>query len=313
MRALLIWVLTGLLAGCSSADLPVSFDASAVKATQSRSATLSAADIAGAEVAANLEKRYRDTRDNCGAASKPAFLCTGLILRGTEASTEFDPWNPSPTSIRNGGVSFSFLRSDYNMKRLAYTYNSGFVFYPILNTPPGKLLIEILCFFPVDGSSNARPEGGCGEHPRYPTVSKSCETQTPVVDTAAKWAAKYREDAAAGKDNRESMCSFNVRDAANSAAGPRFLEGLRGGRLVLPDSFNIPNDMKLKTWAQNIPDELPIQAFIYTNSTGLAGAQFYQRRFRQLTGVTLPIIYITLPQNLEQLAAFAYRAADQTL
>lgn len=300
------------LGGCST-NSPSNTQEGAM--TSSPSATESvapfSATMTGAQVAAELEKRYRDTRDNCGSASKAAFLCTGLILRGTEPSTQYDAWNPSPTSVANGGVSFTYLRSDYKVKRLAYTYDSGFVFYPILSTPPGKLNIEILCFFPVDGSSNARPNGGCGAHPSYPTVSKSCEQQSPIIDTAGKWEAKYRKDASTG-NKYESMCSFNVRNAENNAAAPRFLEGMRAGRLISPDAFNTPNDTKLKTWAQNIPGQLPIEAFFYTKSKGLAGAQLYQRRFRALTGVTIPIIYIPLPQTLEQSATFAFRAADQT-
>ncbi|MGE8186877.1 halovibrin HvnA [Pseudomonas sp. NPDC086278] len=322
MKKSLALLMAFLLAGCSlthpgleqkAEDTPVTTRTVTTDAASNASATNVPTALTGAQVAAELQKRYRDTRDNCGSASTPAFLCTGLLIRGTEASTEFDAWNPSPTSIKNGGVSFTYLRSDYKVKRLAYTYDSGFIFYPILSTPAGKLNIEILCFFPVDGSSNARPNGGCGEHPRYPTVSRSCEEQNPIIDTAAKWVAKYRKDIADGRNPYEAMCSFNVRDGVNNAAAARFLEGMRAGRLISPDAFNTPNDTKLKTWAQNIPAQLPIEAFFYTKASGLAGAQFYQRRFRGLTGATLPIIYIPLPQTLEQSATFTFRAADQTL
>lgn len=302
-------LLLALMAGCSSSNTLEKqhehSDGAAVEVGASANA------VSGAQLAVELEKRYRDTRDNCGAASKPAFLCSGLLVRGTEPSTQFDAWNPSPTSVANGGISFTYLRSDYKVKRLAYTYDSGLIFYPILSTPPGKQLIEILCFFPVDGSSNARPNGGCAAHPRYPVASKSCEEQNPIIDTAAKWASKYRNDAASG-NKFESMCSFNVRDSVNNQAAGRFLEGMRAGRLVSPDAFNTPNDTKLKTWAQNIPGQLPIEAFFYTKPTGLAGAQLYQRRFRALTGVTIPIIYIPLPQTLEQSASFIFKATDQT-
>lgn len=266
--------------------------------------------MAGEQVAKELEKRYGDTRDNCGSASKPAFLCTGLLMRATVPSTQLDAWNPSEMSISNGGVSFTYLRSDYNVKRLVYSYDNGFIFYPILSTPAGKLNIDVLCFFPLDGSSSARPDGGCGEHPNYPTISKSCEEQTPIIDTAEKWVEKYHQDFSSGYDT-QSMCSFNVQDTENNAAAPRFLEGMRAGRLISPDAFETPNDTKLKTWAQNIPGQLPIEAFFYTKSTGLAGAQLYQRRFRELTGTTIPIIYIQLPQALEQSATFTFRAADQ--
>ncbi|WP_454876929.1 halovibrin HvnA [Pseudomonas farris] len=312
MKRLLPFLIVFLLVGCS-ANKPTNTQEGAMPGSSSATEFVApfSATMTGTQVAAELERRYRDTRDNCGSASMPAFLCTGLILRGTEPSTQFDAWNPSPISVKNGGVSFTFFRSDYKVKRLAYTYDSGFIFYPILSTPPGKLNIEILCFFPVDGSSNARPNGGCGAHPNYPIASKSCEEQSPIIDTAAKWEAKYRKDASTGS-KYESMCSFNVRDAANNAAASRFLEGMRGGRLISPDAFNTPNDMKLKTWAQNIPGQIPMEAFFYTKLTGLAGAQFYQRRFRALTGVTIPIIFIPFPQTLDQSATFTFRTADQT-
>ncbi|HXR02822.1 MAG TPA: halovibrin HvnA [Pseudomonas sp.] len=304
-----------LTAGCTSVDSVDPVATQGITAQRSVLMTNQVSSIvakSGEEVAAELERRYYDTRDNCGAASKPAFLCSGLILRGSKFTTRYDVWNPSPISETNGGVSFSFLRSDYNIKRLAYTYDSGFIFYPILDTPPGKEMIEIMCFFPVDGSSNDRAEGGCGEHRKYPVFSKSCEQQTPVVDTAAKWEAKYRGDLVEGRNRAEAMCSFNVRDSQNNAAAGRFLEGMRAGRLILPDSFNTPNDMKLKTWPQNIPCRLPIEAFIYTKPTGLADAKQYQRRFREETGLTVPIIYVALPQSLSAKATFTYRANDQT-
>ncbi|MBC3375455.1 halovibrin HvnA [Pseudomonas sp. SWRI92] len=308
MKRILVLLMAGLLISCSSSGPPPT-EVAVDSPTAARSAPLAAATT-GTEVAAELERRYRDTRDDCGAASKPAFLCSGIILRGTEASTSFDAWNPSPISVANGGVSFTYLRSDYKVKRLAYTYDSGFIFHPILSNPPGKLFVEILCFFPVDGDSNGRSDGGCGAHKEYPTTSRSCEEQSPVIDTAAKWQAKY---IASGNARAKSMCSFNVRDSTNTASAPRFLEGMRAGRLISPDAFNTPNDMKLKTWAQNIPLQLPIEAFFYTKPTGLAGAQFYQQRFRALTGITVPIISIPLPQTLEQSATFTYRVADQTL
>lgn len=312
MKKLLTLLALSCITACSSTGGRAPEQAIVAKTATVESAVPSVSAESGYDVAARLKARYEDTRDDCGAASKPAFLCSGLLVRGGEPSTQYDIWNPSPTSEKNGGVSFSFLRSDYKMKRLAYTYESGFIFYPVLSTPQGKELIEILCFFPVDGSSNARINGGCDEHPNYPVISKSCERQDPVIDTAAKWVGKYRADAAAGRSKYEAMCSFNVSDSANSAAAGRFLEGMRGGRLISPEAFDKPNDVKLKTWPQNIPDRLPIEAFFYTRPAGLAGAQLYQRRFRQLTGTTIPIIYIPLPQTLDQSASFSYIPADQT-
>jgi len=145
MTKLIMVISIALLAGCASVEPTVP---QGPEPGGSISAISAAPAASGPEVAATLERRYRDTRDNCGSASMPAFLCSGLLIRGGVPSNTFDVWNPSPVSVANGGVSFTYLRSDYKVKRLAYTYDSGFIFYPILSTPEGKEKVEILCFFP---------------------------------------------------------------------------------------------------------------------------------------------------------------------
>lgn len=272
------------------------------------------------QVAAELQTRYYDTRANCGSDSKPAFLCSGVFVRGTERSASFDPWNPSPTSIKNGGVSFTFIRSDYKVKRLAYNYSSGFVFAPVLkrdgssNIPVGRLHYKVLCFFPVDGNSNPRPDGGCGAHPSHPIASVSCELQKPAITTGEQWKAHFTKYPPTDVARYDSSCGFNVRDSQNALAGPRFYEGMRGGRLASPAAFDKPNDTKIATWAQNIPAQLPIEAFIYVASsgaTGLGEARDYQRRYRNATGVTIPILKVTMPATLEQSTTFTYQPGDQ--
>lgn len=273
--------------------------------------------LSGEQVAAELTTRYADVRSNCGADSKPAFLCAGLLVRGTKRSDNYDPWNPSPTSQINGGVSFAFIRSDYKVKRLAFNYSSGFIFAPILkrdgssNIPVGKYLYQVLCFFPVDGVSDERPDGGCGANPSYPAVSMSCELQNPPITTGEQWYAHAKQHV-----STKARCSFNVRDSQNQLAGPRFIEGMKGGRGVSGDrlAFHTPNDTKIATWDQNIPAQLPIEAFIYIASTGAVGldeAQDYQRRYRSSTGVTVPIIRVAMPQTLEETTSFTYQLSDQ--
>ncbi|MGY4525525.1 halovibrin HvnA [Pseudomonas sp. TE21394] len=241
--------------------------------------SMSENNLHGEAVAAALHARYIDTRENCGADSKPAFLCSGILLRGTERSDSFDPWNPSPNSVRNGGVSFTFVRSDYKVKRPPKNYASGFIFSPILNPagevalPPEKLKYQVLCFFPVDSHSSARPNGGCGPHPNFPVESVSCELQRPAITTDEQWLRHYTKYPAGGTQRPESACGFNVRVDQESLAGPRFDAGLRGGRLAAPAAFDIPNDTKIATWAQNIPAQLPIEAFIYIASSGATGLE----------------------------------------
>ncbi|PMQ11203.1 hypothetical protein PseAD21_13485 [Pseudomonas sp. AD21] len=70
-------------------------------------------------------------------------------------------------------------------------------------------------------------------------------------------------------------------------------------------------ELILATWPQNIPKELPIQAFFYLDG-GLAGAQFDQNDFFNSTGgKVVPIIKINLPRAANADAQFIYNQADQ--
>ncbi|EJM08553.1 hypothetical protein PMI18_00139 [Pseudomonas sp. GM102] len=311
MKSVLLILVLGLLAGCSSH--PPASTASPQDGGVVASAKESIdASSTGPQVAAELTRRYRDTRINCGKDSMPAFLCSGILLRGTALAAGFDVWDPSPTAIRTGGTSFSYVRSDYKMKRLAFTYNKGLIFFPILSTPAGKANIEVLCFFPVDGTSDARTNNGCGEVPGYPS-SVACNSQN--IRTGEQWAANYRKYASTGHHYR-AVCSFDVRDAANNLSGPNFYQGMIGGRAISPTTFNIPNDVKLKTWQAGLAKTLPIEAFFYyvrDGKTGLKDVQVDQRRFKVLTGVAIPIIKVTMPGTLEENTTFAYQEADQAV
>lgn len=312
MKKLLAPALISLLLGCSSQSGPeqksfVENNIAVASSVQSRDT-----NAIGPELAAELTRRYRDTRVNCGKDSMPAFLCSGILLRGTARAEGFDVWDPSPTAIKVGGTSFSYVRSDYKMKRLAFTYNKGLIFYPILSLPAGKEKIEVLCFFPIDGASDNRTSNGCGEVAGYPSTY-ACASQG--IRTGEQWAAHYLKHAPSGH-TFHGVCSFDVRDAANNLAGPNFYQGMIGGRAISPRAFEIPNDVKLKTWAPGLAKTLPIEAFFYyvrDGKSGLADVQIDQRRFKELTGVAIPIIKTTFPQTLNESMTFVYEAADQVV
>ncbi|MFJ4193731.1 halovibrin HvnA [Pseudomonas sp. NPDC089534] len=312
MKKVLATFVLMVLAGCSSQPPSDSTPPKRKSGDFSAVAQTMVAASTGPEVAAELTRRYRDTRVNCGKDSMPAFLCSGILLRGTARANGFDVWDPSPTAIRVGGTSFSYVRSDYKMKRLAFTYNKGLIFYPILSVPAGKENIEVLCFFPIDGSSDRRSDNGCGAISGYPgTVA--CNAQN--IRTGEQWAANYRKYVP-GEHTIAGVCSFDVRDAANNAAGPNFHEGMVGGRAISPRAFDIPNDVKLKTWAPGLARTLPIEAFFYyvrDGKSGLADVQIDQRRFKELTGVAIPIIKTTFPNTLDESMTFVYQAADQAV
>ncbi|WP_339493908.1 halovibrin HvnA [Pseudomonas sp. RA_105y_Pfl2_P56] len=306
-KALLLLFL--LLAGCSvkgPSQEPVQ--------TQLGVQTATALATSGPEVASELTRRYSDTTTlRCdGVDSRPAFLCSGILLRGTATAAGFDVWDPSPTAERVGGTSFSFVRSDYKMKRLAMNYKKGLIFYPVLKTPSGKLKIEVLCFFPVDGDSDHRSDWGCGGISGYPSTV-ACAAQG--INTPEKWAENYNKHAVPSH-NRAGVCSFDVRDSANTLAGPNFVKGMQAGRLVTPRAFDIPNDVKMTTWAKGQAKVLPIEAFFYVivgNTSGLAEVQRDQRRFKELTGETLPIIKVIMPATLADRVTFAFQAQDQAV
>ncbi len=233
----------------------------------------------------------------------PAFLCRGIILRATTPSTNYKSWNPSPHSQSSGGVSFSFLSQDSKFTTLVYRKTNGFIFYPIFNSPPDKRDIDILCSFPKDGATTLREKPGCGAHPYAPDRSRLCKVLG--ITTAEQWIANYNS-------YTWNQCAFDVSDSMNHLAADAFYQTIRAHQLA--NFFAGVHDyieLILATWPQDIPKELPLQAFFYMEG-GLAGAQFDQVDFFNSTGgLVLPIIKIILPTTPTANAQFIFNQADQ--
>lgn len=292
------------LAGCLSPEQ------GQVKTPSDMGATGAASSVAqsGSQVAADLTARYNDVRIDCGSASTPAFLCSGVILRSTVPGPGYSTWNPSPHSQQSGGVSFSYLRKDAKFQNLLFGQNSGLIFNPILATPPGKLKIEILCAYPIDGWSQLRDKPGCGGHPYYPTQSLRC--QTIGITTAEQWMAHWRAVPTPG-NGPAYQCSFDVRDSMNNLGADSFYQSIRVRNMLGDSWFHQHNELILATWPQNVPQQLPIQAFFYIND-GLANARHDQRDFYNHTGgMVVPIIKIVLPSTPSANATFNFSQADQ--
>lgn len=263
----------------------------------------------GSAVAASINAAYLDVRHDCGSASKPAFLCSGVLFRGTNESMEYHSWNPVPGRT---GVSFSYLRKDANFDHLAVGTDNGFIFYPILSSPAGKDHMQVLCSFPIDGYTWIRTQPGCGESSSYPGVSQRCQSQG--ISTATQWKAHY-DRGPSGADREKIygyVCSFDVRDQMNNLGAESFYQSLQAMHLVPAELKHHYNELIVQAWAQNIPTRLPIQAFFYTATTGLKGARHDQWDFfRSTGGVFIPIIHMTLPSTVVGNATFTYSAADQ--
>ncbi|GEM_PF-704366 len=271
----------------------------------------------GAQVVQQLIANYRNTAINCGAASAPAFLCSGVILRTTTVSSAFDPWDHSPFSRLTDAVSFSYLRKDSKFGRAPWGVANGYILYPMLQTPEGKIRPQVICFFPLDGATfyrNAAKQYGCRDsivtHP-YPNVSRPCRELG--ITTAEQWLARFRDPAGRARPNAYA-CSFMVSDGLNAEATTAFNQALRVRSALIPDyAFQEHNELRIKAWPERQPAPLPIMAFFYLEG-GLANARIDQRKYFDRTqGQVVPIIKLTLPPTRQQDATFQYLQSDQVV
>lgn len=267
-------------------------------------------------MADDLKANYENLATNCGSTGRPAFLCSGVMLRGTKMSEKYHVWDPSPRSITQGGVSFSYIRKDAKLRQLMLSFSSGIIFYPSSLKPEGKDRAESLCSFPIDGATDGRAgEGGCEAHYSYPNDSENCQSQG--IYDANTWFSNYTSIAEHDVNRRTHQCGFNVRiGTANSST--IFNESLKAQSMIFNGALaTTNNEIVVRTWATDVngktvnPEKLPIQAFFYTNEEGLIAARYYQKDYYNQVGVLVPIVRLTFPQNINQDVVFNYFEADQ--
>ena len=304
MSRVMFWLVTLLLAGCVSHEVATDkVPDSHAQAIESLTVGTTAAE-SGPVTAQFLTERYNNRATMCrNNPSAPAFLCSGVILRATQHSTQFHFWNPNPSST---AVSFSYLRADAKFKKLVFGYNNGFILFPVFFSPPDKIDSEVLCFFPVDGGTDHRDQHGCGQSPSFPS-SRECQSQG--INTAVQYIAHYNSYPA----KYGYLCGFNVRDSLNQGATAAFNEAIKAQGLGGSFAFNIQNEFRVAKWGQDLGKVLPIEALFYVNDAGKAGAQYDQRDFKTQTGIWIPIIRITLPQVPTADVNFQFFAADQAI
>lgn len=257
-----------------------------------------------------IQSWYNSTVQNCGTATRPAFLCSGVMIRATvSGSASFFPWDPSPAAIQSGGTSFSWLRTDENFAHLVYENANGYIFYPVLATPAGKdSNIAVYCVFPHDAGSNDRHTlQGCGAAVGYESTSRPCESQG--IETAAQW---NRHFSAITGNKHWGQCGWSVREG-EAGATRRFYESILARQGLDATSWNVQNEIRLATWRTGYGASLPIRAFFYvTNVAGtLALAQSDQNRYYAAYGQVIPIIRLLLPTSKAGKATFGYAAGDQ--
>lgn len=230
----------------------------------------------GYSVAANMNRRYANTLAEC-MNQQAAFFCDGVLIRGAAATSTFHAWNPSPNSVSRNGVSFSYLRADVGTTLLAgaqgFTMKESFA--------PASHPITLRCSYPVNATTNSIPD----------SCRASCEQQGIV-----------------------SVESWRVKHAASPAESCAFTSGVAQFQLnvlvrsvLTPDARGKWNELIVAAWPQNIPSQIPLEAFFYTTHTALPQAQFIQRDYFNVTGAFLPVIKLTLTQP----QPFDYAPDDQ--
>ena len=275
----------------------------------------------GRATAERLTQRFNDTRDACESPTGPAYECTGILLRGTVASDNYYSWNPNPINPKKlvgfGGTSFAYIRADSEFSWLPVWIANGFILYPERQTPPGKITLTEMCYFPVDGWTDARGESGCG---RWANAATGDECSRQGVQTAQQWEARFR---ATGNANPRNLyfCGFSLTNQSPEAEAREFSQALKVRALLkaenpVPDQASQNDEFRMKTWEQNIPERLPIEAFFTFSgkADGIKGARHDQQDYYRQTGEVVPVIELTLQSKDEKgtpHALFAYHEQQQ--
>ncbi|WP_157646632.1 hypothetical protein [Burkholderia ubonensis] len=261
----------------------------------------------GAETVNQLVKWYNLTTRDCGSSTSPAFLCSGVMIRATDSSPDFLPWEPSPGSIESGGISFSWYRADSNFKEF-FPFNNGFIFYPNREAPPGKINdLEVLCSFPYDAHTLIRDERGCGASPNMPS-SRPCERQG--INNGQQWVDQFLAN-----PQYSAICGWGVRIGSSSNTANQFYQSIVARELLgkYPEYWKIHNEIRIETWKSGAGGGLPIQSFFYVIGDGgaLGRARYDQQRYREKYGTIVPIIRLSPPNTANDRVWFSYEESDQ--
>ncbi|MFJ4193733.1 hypothetical protein [Pseudomonas sp. NPDC089534] len=304
MRRVILALSISVLFACASKhEEPVSQD---VAGAGSRVSSIMAAANNGAAVAAALNARYAQTSRNCfNSETAPSFLCSGIVIRGTTYGDTYNVWDPSPGSVKNGFVAFSYMRTDARFPALYRRANNGYIVHPVSELPAGQIKFQYNCFFPIDGATEWRADNGCGQHSLHGAISRYCSLQG--VTTADQFMAHYMANTQA---REQKQCSFDVRDSSPYQTAALFREAVAAMPRIPKNGLNDENELVVGVWAKQPAAKMPIEAFFYTNASGLVQAKKNQASYyTQAAGKIVPIIKLTI--GASQAASFSYSSADQ--
>ncbi|MCS3511467.1 DUF2599 domain-containing protein [Pseudomonas grimontii] len=275
-------------------------------------------DQTGAATVFDMWKRYANTVADCGAPRRPAFLCSGLFLRGTVYSDTYRFWNYGPSSVE--ATAFSWLRKDAKFRQFASDHRHGYVMRAMFDVPTDYIQLEVLCAFPVDAGSHVRTEAGCGDASNTVEIERSCQAEG--ITTADAWLEDYRVN----RKSHHRQCGFDVRPAFEPAGAAAFMQFVYAHNFadVLDEHFAVAgasnNEVRIKSWPHSDGSRVPIWAIFWVNKDPVTGApsmlgkdaaQKDQMAIYQDSGNFIPIVQIALPMKPDQDPAFLYAAEDQ--
>lgn len=269
---------------------------------------------AGESTALALQARYDDTRANCGAASRPAFLCSGLLVRSHPRDGE--PWLVGPPEQALNAMVAGYIRADSQASRLPEGAFSAIVYYPVLGRPSGLLEYEVLCASPTPSDPLQRELQGCGRHPVGGDASVRCAERKPPILGAEEWVVEYR-NITPPEQRPYRVCNFDVRDSASQTA--RAFEAYIRASSVLHDAGepfpSLSGVVMMSLMPADEKAKLPIEAFIYdaTFAAAPGNAGEMQRALHEATGIWKPVIRVRMPPAFSDRATFTYRDEDQAI
>ncbi|MBV4462690.1 halovibrin HvnC [Pseudomonas sp. SWRI79] len=306
MQKIIGVLLVALMVGCTQVDIKPPSEVGTLNNVQT---------LNGPAIATQLNTLYNRKFPNCNKSdSQPAFLCSGVTLRVTVQNPAYKVWDPSPTSVKSGGVSFSYLRADSNFGRLAWGHGNGYILYPIFEAPTDKYDLDYLCSYPYDAWTWTRNANAvCVAHPTYPAQSQICHNAG--VTSAEQWLTVWKTP---GGNPNQRQCGFDVSDDRNTLAGPAFYQSIRARGLAGVTGYNEHNEIQIKTWSFRDPNKFPIMAFFYIyggTNAGLAEARYNQQDFYNSTNprIVVPIVRLTPAASADGNSSFAYAQADQVV
>lgn len=259
------------------------------------------------DATADLERWYGSVVDDCGDPSRPAYQCSGILLRATGTKAGSLPWEPSDRQIAKGSVSFSWVRQDVGFAK-PFDRHNGFILYPNQAVPDGKLTdLKIRCSFPINANTNNRQTlQGCGPFTGHEQTTDTC--QNLGLLTARQWLDRYPQ-----ADNAR-VCGWALDDAHGSRAAEWFRIAAEAHQGLADALWATNNEVLVSVWPKG-SDQLPLHSFFYVPSEwgALVKAQHDQIQYHQRHGQVIPIVKLGFPGNREGSMSFAYDVYDQAI